>query len=164
VAGEAVPQEVWDDMTGLEVMRALTAGDLPAPPVTHLTGLRPVEFAQSSATFVLPATGWLSSPSGYVEGGVIALLCDTVLATAVQTTVGRRTAYAPLDLKVNFLRPVIPDGRDLVGRATIVHRGRTLAVASAEVHNADGKPVAVATGTALIRDGHPWRPPDPAFP
>lgn len=161
VAGEPLPQEVWDEMTGLEVMRALAGGDLPAPPISHLTGLRPVEFAEGSASFMLPATAWLVSPSGYVEGGVIALLADTVLATAVQTTVGRRAAYAPLDLKVNFLRPVIPDGRDLLGRAAIVHRGRTLAVARAEVHNADGKAVAVATGTALIREGSPWRLEEP---
>jgi uncharacterized protein (TIGR00369 family) len=164
VAGEPLGQEVWDRMTGLEVMRALAAGDLPYPPITHLTGLRPMDFEEGKATFTLPSSPWLCSPSGYVEGGVIALLADTVLASAVQTTVGRRTVYSPLDLKVNFVRPVLPDGRDLVGEATVVHRGRSMAVARADLVNADGKAVAVASGTALIREGHPWRPDGPQAP
>jgi uncharacterized protein (TIGR00369 family) len=160
-AGEPLGQDVWDRMTGLEVMRALAAGDLPRPPITHLTGLWPVDFDEGRATFALPCTAWLCNPTGYVQGGVIALLADTVLATAVQTTVGRRTVYSPLDLKVNFLRPVLPDGRELVGSATVVHRGRSMAVARADIQNAEGKAVAVATGTALIREGHPWRPQEP---
>jgi uncharacterized protein (TIGR00369 family) len=164
VAGEALGQEVWDRMTGLEVMRAIAAGDLPTPPITHLTGLRPMDFDEGKATFTLPSSPWLCSPSGYVQGGVIALLADTVLATAIQTTVGRRTAYSPLDLKVSFVRPVLPDGRDLVGEATVVHRGRSMAVARADLVNAEGKAVAVASGTALIREGHPWRPEEPPAP
>jgi uncharacterized protein (TIGR00369 family) len=158
VAGSPVPQEAWDRMTGLEVMQALASGDLPAPPISHLTGLRPTEVSEGSATFTLPTSPWLTSPLGTVQGGATALLADTVLGTAVQTTLPARTVYAPLDLKVNYLRPVFGDGRDLTGTATVVHRGRTLAVASAEIRNADGKKVAVATGTAMIREDSPWRP------
>lgn len=162
VAGSPVPQEAWDRMTGLEVMEAFVTGEVPAPPISHLTGLRPTEFSEGSATFVLPTSPWLTSPLGTVQGGATALLADTVLATAVQTTIPKRTAYAPLDLKVSYLRPVFADGRDLVGTGTIVHRGRTLAVANAEIRNADGKKVAVAAGTALIREGRPWRAEEPA--
>ena len=164
VAGSPVPQEAWDRMTGLEIMQALLSGELPAPPISHLTGLRPTEVAEGSATFVLPTSPWLTSPLGTVQGGATALLADTVLGTAVQTTLPPRTAYTPLDLKVNFLRPVFADGRDLTGTATIVHRGRTLAVAGAEIVNADGKKVAVATGTAMIREDSPWRPADSDAP
>jgi uncharacterized protein (TIGR00369 family) len=141
-------------------MQQLINRELPAPPLSHLTGLRPTEVAEGSATFVLPTSPWLTSPLGTVQGGATALLADTVLATAVQTTLPKRTVYAPLDLKVNYLRPVFADGRDLIGTAKVVHRGRTLAVASAEIHNADGKKVAVATGTALIREDQPWAPAD----
>jgi uncharacterized protein (TIGR00369 family) len=161
VAGSAVPQEAWDRMTGLEAMRAFITGELPAPPISHLTGLLPTEASEGSVTFVLPTSPWLTSPIGTVQGGATALLADTVLATAVQTTVPKRTAYIPLDLKVNYLRPVFADGRELVGTGTVVHRGRTLAVASAEIRNADGKKVAVAAGTALIREGQPWRAGEP---
>jgi uncharacterized protein (TIGR00369 family) len=163
-AGEVLPQEVWDRMSGLEVLEAQVAGELPRPPVSHLFGLAPIEVDEGRATFVLPATEWLCSPLHTVEGGVIAMLADAALASAIQTTVPAGAALAMVDLKVNFLRPARPDGRDLVARGTVIHRGRTVSVANAEVRNADDKPVALATGSAMILEGRPaslaWVTPD----
>jgi uncharacterized protein (TIGR00369 family) len=164
VAGEPLRQEVWDRMGGLEIIRGLIDGTLPPPPLSHLTGLRPLEAEEGSTTFSLPSSLWLCSPSGFVEGGAIAMLADSAMASAVQTTCPPRTVYTPLDLKVNFVRPVLPDGRNLIARARVTHRGRSMAVTTAELSNADGKRVAVGTGTALIRQDHPWRPEEPAAP
>ena len=60
-----------------------------------------------------------------------------------------------MDLKVYFLRPVPPDGRDLVARGTVIHRGRSMAIGTSDVFNADGKKVAVATGSSVILPGRP---------
>jgi acyl-coenzyme A thioesterase PaaI-like protein len=49
----------------------------------------------------------------------------------------------------------MPDGRDLTARAEVVHRGRTLAIASCRIENADGKLVALATGTSMYLPGRP---------
>lgn len=153
VAGRPLTQAEWDRMSGLEVVQALATGELPAPPVSHLTGLRPVDADQGRVTFALPASAWLTNPTGFIQGGAVALLADSAMALAAQSTCPPRTTATPLDLRVNYVRPVPADGRDLVGRATIVHRGRSLAIATADIQNADGKRVAVATGTALIRSG-----------
>lgn len=150
VQGSVLPDELWDRMSGLEVLRAHIAGELPPPPTHFLTGCRAVAAGEGSATFAMPATEWLGSPLGKVEGGVVAMLADTAIASAVQTTVPAGTAYASVDLKVSFLRPVSLDGREMVARGRIVHRGRTLAIAAAEVDDADGRRVAVATGTAML--------------
>jgi uncharacterized protein (TIGR00369 family) len=163
VAGQPLSQDVYDRMSGLDIFLAQMAGELPAPPITHLTGLRPTDAAEGTCTFVLPATDWLCSPLGRLEGGAIALLADTVISSAIQTTVPARTSYAPLDLKVNFLRPVAPDGQDLIGRGEVVHRGRSIGVANAELQTQDGKRVALATGTVMILPGRPWSP-EPVAP
>jgi uncharacterized protein (TIGR00369 family) len=165
VQGAVLQQEVWDRMSGLDILRSHATGELPAPPLHHLLGCRPVSAEEGSARFVLPCTGWLASPVGMVEGGVIAAIADLALGAAVQTTVPAATAFAPFDLKVNFLRPVPPDGRDLTARGEVVHRGRTVAVATAEVVNADGRRVALATGSAMILPDRPAsiaRPVDPS--
>jgi uncharacterized protein (TIGR00369 family) len=163
VAGRPLTQEEWDRFSGLEVLEALAAGRLPAPPICHLTGMRPIDAEQGRVTFALPATAWLTNPTGFIQGGSIALLADTAMASAAQSTCPPRTTATPLDLRVNYVRPVPADGRDLLGRATIVHRGRTLTIATADIENADGKRVAVATGTALVRPG-PWGPEEPQAP
>src|SRR5262245_44842785 len=43
VKGEVLPQEIWDQRTGLEIMRALIEGELPAPPLSNLCGIVPFE-------------------------------------------------------------------------------------------------------------------------
>lgn len=163
-AGEILPQDVWDRMSGLEVMRGHARGDLPAPPLHHLTGLRPTEADEGACTFAMPATGWLCSPLGKLEGGAIAMLADLGVTSAVQTTVPAGSSFAPLDLKVNFLRPVEPDGRDLIAQGVTRHRGRTIAVATSEVRDGDGRKVALATGTCLVLPDRPWRAGRPVDP
>jgi uncharacterized protein (TIGR00369 family) len=151
VRGEILPEEVWETMTGLEVLQAVIAGELPPPPIGELLGLRAVAASDGAATFAIPAHAWLAQPLGFVQGGVTACLADSAMASAVQTTVADGRAYAPVDLRVNFLRPVPPDGRELTATATIVHRGRSMAYTRADVVNEDGKIVAIANSTSLYR-------------
>ena len=156
VAGGVVPQEVWDRMSGLDVTRGLEEGKFPTPPIALLTGARVFDVDEGTASFRLPATAWLTSPAVTIYGGALALLADLAMTVAVTTTVPPRTVDSPLDLKVNYLRPVFGDGRDLVARGTVTHRGRSMAVTSAEIENADGKRVAVATSSHVVLPDRAW--------
>jgi uncharacterized protein (TIGR00369 family) len=153
--GDTIEQEVWDRMSGLEVFREQLAGNLPYPPIHYLTGARPVTVGEGTAEFAMPCHEWLCSPLHTVEGGTIAMLADHSLSSAIQTTVPAGAAFGSIDLKVNYLRPVLPDGRELISRGRVTHSGRSIAVANSEVHNADGKTVALATGSARILPGRP---------
>ena len=153
VEGEALAPELWRERSGLEIMRAIIAGELPAPPIHHLTGQRPVAAEEGSCTFAMPSSGWLSSPTGFVEGGALVMLADAALVSAAQTTVPAGTAVAPADITVKFIRPVPPDGGELRAAARVVHRGRTTAVTEAQIHNAEGKLVCAAIGSAMILPG-----------
>jgi uncharacterized protein (TIGR00369 family) len=148
--GAVLDEETWRTKTGLEIMQGHISLEAPPPPMYWLTGVHPVAVSEGSSTFAMPSSGWLCSPLGRVEGGFIAMLADAAMAGAVQSTVPAGTAYASVDLKVTFGRPVEPDGRDITATGTIVNRGRTLATARAEVTNADGKQVANAVGSAMI--------------
>ncbi len=125
--------------------------------VLRLEVVRPtvVEVTEARATMRLPCTKWLSSPATTVQGGVIAMLAEMTMLNAALSKAPAGTAIAGLDLKVNYLRPARPDGRDLVARASIIHSGRTIAVTSSEVENADGKLVALATGSAMYLPDRP---------
>jgi uncharacterized protein (TIGR00369 family) len=150
-----IPQETWDAVSGGEILARQAAGKLPPPPIHDLTGIRLDEVGDGTATMRLPATVWLTSPARTVQGGVIAMLADAAMLTAVETTAAAGTAFAGLDLKVNFLRPAFPDGRDLTARASVTHSGRTLVITRAEVEDADGKRVALATGSSMYLPGRP---------
>lgn len=148
--GDVLDPAVWSSLSGLEVLRAQASGDLPRPPIGRLTGLAVTAADEGTATVTMPATEWMATPGRTVQGGFTAMIADAALACAIQTHMERGDSFVPVDVKVNYLRPVIPDGRPLTGVGTVTHRGRSLAVAHATVTNADGKPVAVATGSAVV--------------
>jgi uncharacterized protein (TIGR00369 family) len=167
--GEVWPQEVFDRLTGLEQIRSYMAGDLPPPPLGLLMGWETIEAEEGRVRCTIPASEWFASAARTVYGGMLALFADGVLVNAVASTLPRRSSLASLDLSVNFLRPVFPDGRPLTAEARVVHRGKGIAVADVHIDNADGKPVLIAKETVLILEGRPWsealsaaseRPPD----
>lgn len=153
--GEILPQSVFEQHSGLEVLRGLGSGELPEPPIHHLTGLRLVRADEGDVEMALPCSRWLSTSAGTVQGGFTAMLAEAALAAAVFSTAPAGTATATLDLKVNYLRPVFPDGEDLTARARVLHSGRTIAIASTELLNAEGKKVALATGSTMYLPGRP---------
>jgi uncharacterized protein (TIGR00369 family) len=154
VLGAPIDVERWSRISGLEALRGCIALEN-VPPVYHLTGLRPTEAAEGECTFTMPATPWLTSPQPVLYGGAIALLADAALSCAVMTTIPARSSFASLDLKVNYLRPVVPDGGLLTARARLVHRGRSMALAAAELFNDDGKKIAVASSSSMLLN-RPW--------
>ncbi len=156
VAGSPVSQDDWNRMTGLEVLRLCIEDRTYAPPIYHLTGLRPTQAGEGSCTFVLPASPWLASPAPVLYGGAIAMLADAALSCAVMTINPAGSSFAPLDLKVNYLRPVLPDGGLMTAKATLVHRGRSMAVATAELTNDNGKRIALASSSVMLLPGRPW--------
>ena len=152
----AVDPERWDRMTFMEILDLQRSGAVPPPPFTTLLGGGDVQAAPGRFTTQIPSTPWFTSPSGTIYGGMIAYAGDVALMGALGTTLDKNEIAAALDLKVQFLRPVFPDGRPLTLSARVMHRGRSFATAQAEISNADGKTVAFATSSAAIRSDRSW--------
>lgn len=144
---------------GGEAAPAQNAADGPDPwqreppesglPLQALTGMTLVGGRAGEAEFTIPASPWFEAPPpGRVQGGVVALLADATLAAAVWTTAAG--TYTPVELKVNYLRPLASDGRRARATARVVHSGRRIAVAAGEITDADGRPIAIISGSGLV--------------
>lgn len=162
--GEIVPQAVWDRMSGVEMMAAWQRGELPRAPLSNWVGAQHFEFHEGEFAVTFPASPSWTTAGGAFYGGTTALFLDYAMHGAIHTTLPGGTSWGTLDLKVNFLRPVTADGSDLRATAKILHRGKRIAVASAELTGADGKTVALASSSAMLLPGRPWRPAAPAVP
>ena len=159
VEGHVRDQAYWDSTSGSEVMQQATAGAL-TPPVFLLLGIRTAEAAEGQVALAMRTSAWLCNAFGVTYGGAIAFLADAAMTLAAGSTVPAATAYSPLDIKVHFLRPVVPtDEGELVARARVVHRGRTIAVVTCEIRDHRDRPVAQASGSVLILPGRPWTRP-----
>lgn len=123
--------------------------DAPAP-LERLTGLHAVLTQDGEATYALPATGWLCAPPpGRVQGGAVAMLAEAAMTAAARSSAPPGTAYRPVELKLNYLRPLAADGREAYALARVVNAGRRFVVAGAEVRDADERLIAVASGSVM---------------
>jgi len=79
------------------------------------------------------------NPLGTVHGGYIATVMDSALACAVQTLCPVGYASTSIDLKLNFVRPLLAGSGPLFARAKVVHPGRQIATAEGRLEDANGK-------------------------
>ena len=152
--GETV-ESIFTELSYPDMFDRWKRDELPAPPIANLLGLRPVDHASGTMTWALPASEWLNNAFGVIYGGALAILADSAIAGAIWMTMDKGQILASLNLHVYFFRPVLADGRDMVGRGTVTRSGRSLRVASAEVFDADGNLVAMGTGSAKIVSDRP---------
>jgi uncharacterized protein (TIGR00369 family) len=98
----------------------------------------------------MEASAWLTSGIGTIYAGALAVLADFGVTIACSTIIPAATAFSPLDLKINFLRPALASDGKQTANAKLVHQGRSIAVAHCEVLNPEGQQVAIATESVLI--------------
>ena len=158
VEGDVFGQEYWDSTPGLTIMQQVVDGTF-VPPCFHLFGLRGIEAREGAMTMAMPASAWFRNAFGVLYGGAIAFLADAAIILAAGTTVPAATAFNTIDLKLYFLRPVLSSDGELIARATVTHRGRTIAVVTCEIIGPEGTVTAQATGSVLILPGRHWKRP-----
>jgi len=156
IEGGIYPSEFWETKSGLELSQGWLEGRYPSFPVAHLFGWRGILEEEGKSSISMPASEWFCTAGRTIYGGALTVLADAVMGGAVANTLPARSSYATLDLKVHFLRPAPPDGRDLVATGVVVHRGRRMAVATADIVDADGKKVAMGTSSHLVFEGRSW--------
>jgi uncharacterized protein (TIGR00369 family) len=158
VEGEVYDRGYWDATPGLTVMRQVVEGAF-LPPCFRLMGLRGLEVNEGEMTMAMPVSRWLCNAFGVLYGGALAFLADASIILAAGSTVPAGTAFNTIDLKLYFLRPVLPGEGELVARARTVHRGRTIAVVNCEITGPDDALIAQATSSVLILPGRHWERP-----
>jgi uncharacterized protein (TIGR00369 family) len=158
IEGEVFGQEYWNATPGIEVMRQVADCTF-LPPSFRLVGMHGVDASEGQVTMAMATSGWLCNVFGVIYGGAIAFLADATVVLSAGSTVPAGTSFHTIDLKVYFLRPVVPGDGELVSRGKVVHRGRTIAVVNCDITGPDGSLVAQATGSVLILPGRPWERP-----
>ena len=138
-------------MTGLELLRAIAAGEAPGAPIAELMGFEPVEAEEGRVVFACVPGPQHYNPIGSVHGGLAATLLDSAMGCAVQSTLPEGRGYTTLELKVNFTRAITTDTGRIVCEGKVLHRGGRVATAEGRViAERTGKLLAHGTTTCLI--------------
>lgn len=136
--------------SGLELLRAMIGGELPAPPVLQMLGVDGFEVEEGRVTVYLTPQEFHYNPLGTVHGGVLATVLDTATGCAVHSVLPAGVGYTSVDLTTKFLRPVTVGSGRLRCEGTVVSLGRRTALAQASLTDAAGRLAAHATSTCLL--------------
>ncbi|MFF1292798.1 MULTISPECIES: PaaI family thioesterase [unclassified Streptomyces] len=150
----------WDDpaitaaavgrASGLEFLREVRAGRLPAAPVAATLDFTLDKVEEGRAQFSFTPGEEHYNPIGSVHGGVYATLLDSAAGCAVQSTLPVGMGYTSLDLTVKFLKRITTDTGRVRAIGTVVSRGRQTALAEARLLDAEDRLLAHATSSCML--------------
>ena len=123
------------------------------PPNCEVTlGMTCIDKSQPGRTvWRMPADIKFANPVGVLQGGVLAAMADSAMASATITharAAGRRVFSASIDMRISFLAPARV-GSLLECSAVVVQGGARVAFAEAEVTDDTGVAIARASASYL---------------
>jgi uncharacterized protein (TIGR00369 family) len=146
------PPEVMASMAGLDFVRAIFEGKLPAPPIMQT--VEPFDSTAEPGVVVIHSTPGFRhyNPIGWVHGGYAATLLDSAMGLAVHTMLPAGTGYTTLEFKISFIKGMTKDTGPVRTEGRTLNVGRRAATAEARITDANGRLLAHATTTCLVFD------------
>ena len=90
------------------------------------------------------------NPIGVVHGGFALTLFDSAMGCAIHTTLPHGVAYTTTDVQVRFIRGITKDTGPVRCEATVVHVGRSTAVAEAKLYDRERRVLGTGTTACAI--------------
>jgi uncharacterized protein (TIGR00369 family) len=138
--------------SGLELFKAMIAGELPAPPISQTLDFILVEAEHGRVVFQGRPGFAHYNPMGMVHGGWFATLLDSALGCAVASILPAGKAYTTAELKVNIVRPLSDKVPFVRAESRVIHGGNRMATADARLTGPDGKLYAHGSTTCFVFD------------
>jgi uncharacterized protein (TIGR00369 family) len=145
-----VAVQAGKSMSGVQYLRAMQSGELPAAPVGALIGMSISEVSEGRVVFALEPAEYHYNPLGTVHGGIVATLLDSALGCAVHSMLAAGSWYTTLEIKVNYLRPLSSKTGMVYCEGKVIHMGGRIATAEGRLTDASGKLYAHGTTTCIL--------------
>src|SRR4030081_1002497 len=144
------PPEVMASMAGIDFVRAIFAGKLPAPPIMQT--IEPFDSTAEPGVVVINSIPGVRhyNPIGSVHGGYAATLLDSAMGLAVHSMLPAGTGYTTLEFKISFIRGMTKDTGAVRSEGRVLNVGRRAASAEARITDSKGRLLAHATTTCLV--------------
>jgi uncharacterized protein (TIGR00369 family) len=144
------PADVMASMAGIDFVRAMFDGKLPAPPIMQT--IEPFDSSAEPGVVVMHSIPGFRhyNPIGSVHGGYAATLLDSAMGLAVHSMLPKGTGYTTLEFKVSFIRGMTKDSGTVRTEGRTLNVGRRAATAEARITDANGRLLAHATTTCLV--------------
>lgn len=150
--GEQLSPAQMATLSGIDFMRGMLAGRLPAAPIATLANMRLAEVGEGRVVFEAAPRFEHYNPLGSVHGGWFGILLDSAMGCAVMTRLPRGHGYTTLEYKVNLLRPAFQATGTLRAIGRSVHAGRRTATADGRLEDQEGRLYATGSTTCMVME------------
>ena len=137
-------------ISGLDLLRGMMAGIYPLAPIGVAMNFWIIRADHGSVDFAGEPTQAYLNPIGVIHGGWHATLLDTVMGCAVHSTVEAGFGYTTVEMKVHYVRAILPGGGEIRAEGRLLSRGRQIATSEGKLFDARGKLLAHGTETCMI--------------
>jgi uncharacterized protein (TIGR00369 family) len=135
---------------GMSFLRGMVNGRHPVAPYADTMGIELVEVEEGRVLFVgTPSEPYLN-PIGVIQGGWAATILDGAMAHCVHTTLNAGETYTSLEMKISFVRPVLPSSGILRCEGKVIHRGSRTATSEGRLFDERGRLLAHGSETCII--------------
>jgi 3-hydroxyacyl-CoA dehydrogenase len=138
------------ELSGLEYMQKLVAGEIPVSGMSELIGFRLSEVSEGHAVIVITPGEQHYNGLGIVHGGLAATLLDSALGVAINTMMPPGKVFTTVEMKVNYIRPIRGETGQVRCIANVVHVGGRVATAEGRIVDENGKLYAHGTATCML--------------
>jgi uncharacterized protein (TIGR00369 family) len=147
IIAKAIP-----DMTGPDFIRRIKEGRVPTLPIFRLIDFRFAGVDVRRVVFEMTPGEYHYNPAGAVHGGVTCTVLDSAATCAAHSTLPPSMVPATLEIKINYLHPIINETGTMRCEGALIHKGNRTVVAEARMLDAEGLLYAYAASTCLIFD------------
>lgn len=128
----------------------IATGELPSPPIGELVGFVPIEWGEGRFVFQGTPEERHYNPLGSVHGGYAATLLDSCMGCAIHTRLQQGQGYTTMELRVSYVRALTAATGPVRAIGTVVHVGRSSALAEGRIVDVQGRLYATASTTCMI--------------
>lgn len=137
-------------LSGLEFLQRICDGRLPLPPIMRTLNYTLISVEPGRVVMAGEPLAEFFNPIGSIHGGWHATLLNSVMACAIQTQLPQGRLYTTVEMKLNYIRPILPTTGRCTAEGLIIHPGNRIATADGRLTGPDGKLLAHGTETCTV--------------
>lgn len=145
-----VSRDVLLAQAGVDFLRGMIEGRHPGPPFADAMDFDLVEVEEGRVVFTGEPSARFFNPLGTIHGGWTATILDSAMACAAHSTLKAGEGYTTLEMKLNYVRAVMPESGLVRCEGKLIHRGGTVITTEGRLVDERGRLLAHGTETCLV--------------
>ena len=145
-----VSREVLLAEDGQTFLTGMLNGRHPCAPYSDTMDIELVEVEEGRVVFVGRPSARYLNPVGTIHGGWAATILDGAMAYCVHSTLKAGEGYTTLEMKINYVRPVLPSTGIVRCEGKLIHRGKRTATSEGRLLDERGRLLAHGSETCMI--------------